>query len=78
MSNKQIEEAFIAIMQKNLPEADLSAVTADTKINSIEELTSLELVMILYDAETDFGVQINDPSGFLTVGDICAFIAKSL
>lgn len=67
-------ERLKVILEKILPDVDMSTVTADTKL--IEELgfDSLALMMMSMEIEDAMGFKFTEFVKFETVGDVCAYL----
>ncbi len=78
MNNIDILAVLKTILAKNLPDTDLSGLTDDTKLNTIDGLTSLVLVMVLYDAENQFCISIDDPTDLKTIGDLLSYVSARI
>ena len=66
------------ILEKVLPEVDMSAVTEETKL--VEELgfDSLAMRMLALEIEDTFGFKFTELVRFETVGDVCGYIESRI
>ncbi len=78
MTKEQIFEKLKAIIHECIPNMDCSNLQLDTKIDSIGDLNSLSLMMILFDTEEKFGISIENPNKIFTIDDICSCVVNKL
>ena len=67
-------EKLKEILQKVVPDMDISGVTADTRLIEDLEFDSLAIMMLSMEIEDAFGFKFTEFVKFETVGDVCAYI----
>ncbi|MBQ9145970.1 MAG: hypothetical protein IJX70_05910 [Clostridia bacterium] len=65
------------ILSGILPETNLDSVCAETRLDKIEGLSSLNLVLALYEVEAVFGIVIDHPEDLVTVGDVMRLVPEN-
>lgn len=69
-----IEKLTEIILRVN-PGIDVSAVTPETKLMEDLKLDSLSVMLLAMEIESAFGFQFTEPVQFVTVQDVCDFLA---
>lgn len=57
------------------PDIDVDAVTPETRLMEELKLDSLSIMMLAMEIEAAFGFQFNEPVQFVTVQDVCDYLA---
>ena len=63
-------ERLLKLIQENLPDADLSKATMDSRLMEDLGMDSIGMMMLSMSIEDEFGVQFDEPVFFKTVKDI--------
>ena len=63
-------ERLLKLIQENLPDADLSKATEDSKLMADLGLDSVGMMMLSMSIEDEFGVTFDEPVYFETVKDV--------
>lgn len=66
------------ILAKVLPDADLSAVTEETKLVGDLGFDSLAIMMMSMEIEDTFGFKFTEFVKFESVGDVCEYLNEKL
>ena len=66
------------IIQKVVPDTDLSNVTADTKLMEDLGFDSLALMMMSMEIEQAFHFEFKEFVRFETVGDVCGYLESRI
>lgn len=74
MNKEEVFKKILSIINDCLPSIDTSSLVPETEIDSISDLNSLSLMMILFDTEEKFGVSIDEPNKIRTINDICSYV----
>lgn len=67
-----------AILGKVLPEVDMSAVNADTRLVEDLGFDSLAMMMMAMELEDAFGFKFTEFVKFETVGDVCYYLESRI
>lgn len=71
-------EKLKAILGKVLPEVDMSAVNADTRLVEDLGFDSLAMMMMAMELEDAFGFKFTEFVKFETVGDVCYYLESRI
>ena len=71
-------EKLKVILEKVLPDVDMTAVTMNTKLIDDLGFDSLAIMMMSMEIEDAFGFKFTEFIKFETVGDVCRFLENSL
>ncbi len=71
-------EKLKEILGKVLPEVDMSAVNADTKLVEDLGFDSLAMMMMAMELEDAFGFKFTEFVKFETVGDVCYYLESRI
>ena len=63
-------ERLLKLIQENLPDADLSKATEDSRLMEDFGMDSIGMMMLSMAIEDEFGVQFDEPVFFKTVKDV--------
>ncbi|MBQ9085186.1 MAG: acyl carrier protein [Clostridia bacterium] len=63
------------ILGKVNEEIDMATVTEETRLIEDLGLDSLSIMLFAMEIEAAFGFRFTEPVRFVTVGDVCAFLA---
>lgn len=63
-------ERLLKLIQQNLPDADLSKATEDSRLMEDLGMDSIGMMMLSMAIEDEFGVQFNEQVFFKTVKDV--------
>lgn len=66
------------ILSKVLPDADISAVTEETKLFDDLGFDSLAIMMMSMEIEDTFNFKFTEFVKFETVGDVCAYLENKI
>ena len=69
-------EQLKEILGKVNEEIDMSTVTKETKLFDDLGLDSLSIMLFAMEIEIAFGFRFTEPVKFVTVGDVCDFLAN--
>ena len=69
-------EKLKEIIQKVLPDTDLSGVSEATRLVDELGFDSLALMMMAMEIENSFGFRFTEFVRFETVGDVCEYVSK--
>ena len=72
-----IEKLTEIILRVN-PGIDVSAVTPETKLMEDLKLDSLSVMLLAMEIENAFGFQFTEPVQFVTVQDVCDYLAAKV
>lgn len=72
-----IFEGLKEIVHKIIPDLDLSKITPESKLTADMGLDSLAMLMLAFEIEDRFSVEIRTGVKFVTVGDVVAYIEKA-
>ena len=72
-----ILEGLKEIVHKILPDLDLDKITPSTKLTTDMGLDSLAMLMLAFEIEDRFSVEIRTGVKFTTVGDVLTYIEKA-
>ena len=72
-----ILEGLKEIVGKILPNLDLGKITLDSKLTTELGLDSLSMLMLAFEIEDRFSVEIRTGVKFATVGDVVSYIEKA-
>ena len=73
-----MEEKLKSIIEKVVPDVDLSKITPEAKLVDDLGFDSLALMMMAMGIEEKFGYRFTEFVMFETVGDVCAFLADKI
>ena len=71
-------EKLKAIIQKVVPDTDLSNVTPDTRLMEDLGFDSLALMMMSMEIEEEFHFEFKEFVKFETVGDVCGYLESRI
>ena len=63
-------DRLLKLIQENLPDADLSKATMDSRLMEDLGMDSIGMMMLSMSIEDEFGVQFDEPVFFKTVKDV--------
>ena len=63
-------ERLLKLIQENLPDADLSKATMNSRLMEDLGMDSIGMMMLSMSIEDEFGVQFDEPVFFKTVKDV--------
>jgi len=66
------------ILGKVNEEIDMATVTEETRLIEDLGLDSLSIMLFAMEIEAAFGFRFTEPVRFVTVGDVCAFLADKV
>ena len=72
-----IFEGLKEIVHKIIPDLDLSKITPESKLTADMGLDSLAMLMLAFEIEDRFSVEIRTGVKFTTVGDVVSYIEKA-
>ena len=70
-------EKLKELMKNVTPDADYSKVTEDTKLIDDLHFDSLGIMMFAMAIEDEFGISLDEPMNFATVGDVIKYIEEN-
>ena len=73
-----MEERLKSVIQRVMPEVDVSSITRDTKLVDDLGFDSLALMMMAMGIEDAFGYRFTEPVRFATVGEVCDYLADKI
>ena len=68
-------EKLTEIIERVNPGIDVSTVTPETKLMEDLKLDSLSVMLLAMEIENAFGFQFTEPVQFVTVQDVCDYLA---
>lgn len=68
-------EKLKEIIERVTPGIDVSTVTPETKLMEDLKLDSLSIMLLAMEIENAFGFQFTEPVQFVTVQDVCDYLA---
>ena len=71
-------EKLKVILEKVLPDVDMTAVTMDTKLIDDLGFDSLAIMMMSMEIEDAFGFKFKEFVKFETVGDVCNYLESRI
>ena len=71
-------EKLKEVLAKVLPDIDVSAVSADTKLIDDLGFDSLAMMMMAMEIEDAFGFKFKEFVLFETVGDVCSYLESRI
>ena len=71
-------EKLKVILEKVLPDVDMTTVTADTKLIDDLGFDSLAIMMMSMEIEDAFGFKFKEFVKFETVGDVCNYLENRI
>ena len=77
METDMILEGLKEIVHKIMPALDLSDIKKETRLAADMGLDSLAMLMLAFEIEDRFAVEIKTGTKFVTVGDVVDYIEKS-
>lgn len=70
-------ERLRQLLQRSMPDTDVSQVTEESKLLEDLGLDSLNMMLLAIVAEDEFGIHFDTGFQPETVGDLCSFIEKA-
>ena len=70
-------ERLLTLIQENLPDADLSKATKESRLMEDLGLDSVGLMMLSMSMEDEFGVEFTDAIPFITVQDVLDYLKEN-
>ena len=71
-------EKLTGVIEKVLPDTDISGVTENTKLIDDLGFDSLALIMMSMEIEDAFGFKFTEFVMFETVGDVCRYLEEKV
>ena len=65
------------IIKNVAPEADLSAITEDTRLVDDLGFDSISMMLMSLEIEEEFGFRFEENVRFSTVGEVCRYVSKT-
>ena len=66
------------LLSRVLPDADLSAVTDDTRLKEDLEFDSMTMLLMSMELEDYYGFRFTEFVPFETVGDVCSYLESRI
>jgi len=70
-------QELIDILLRTAPDTDISKLTADSRLKADLGLTSLDLIMIMFEIQDKYGVTFTGEESFETVGEMLRFLEEN-
>ena len=70
-------ERLLKLIQDNMPDADLSKATVDSRLVEDLGMDSIGMMMLSMSIEDEFGVTFDEPVYFVTVKDVLDWLEKN-
>ncbi len=70
-------ERLLKLIKENMPEADVSKATMDSKLMDDLGMDSIGMMMLSMAMEDEFGIRFDEPVFFETVKDVVSYLEKN-
>lgn len=71
-------EQLKTLLSKVNKKIDVNSVTEETRLIEDLNLDSLSVMLFAMEIEAAFNIQFTEPVKFVTVGDVCAYLAEKI